>query len=136
MIEKRKDERYVVDFRAGQKSELVFLYELLQDGTSMQSPNDRDGVATMLNVSKTGCYVYCDKSFPPRARLHITILPVMLPNEKIFITGNVIRQKADRRTGYYYGIEFSEFGKGTKSVLNKFIDKLIIREQSSPYFSN
>lgn len=130
MDEKRKNGRYIVDFQTELKSEQVFLYELIEDSITEKDPIHREGIATMLNISKNGCYIHCYEPFPPKTRLLITIIPVAFPNHKIFATGLIIRQKPDERYGYYYGIQFIAYDEGSETILDKFLDHLIVTESS------
>lgn len=136
MEEKRMSDRYTVDFRTGVQREQVFLYEFLDDNDSDGDTPIREGVATMYNISKNGCFVHCYEFLPLKTSMLITIIPVSLPKQKIIITGVIVRQKPDERYGFYYGIQFLECDDESEIILNKFLNQLNVAEKSRFYNSN
>ena len=135
MSERRKHERYSADHQAGFKTNLMFRYELLDDTIADGVQIHREGPSTILNISKGGCYIHCHAPFPPETRLLITMTPPAFPNEKIIITGMIVRKTSDGGDGYYFGVEFIEHHENSKAMLYKFIKRWVGLEDEKPIVS-
>lgn len=124
MKEKRTQQRYMAEYQAGFATHMIFMYELLDAHMVNGIHLHREGLATLLNISKTGCYIHSLAPFPQDARLLITLTPPATPDEKIVVTGVIVRRMSGGGDDGYCGVQFSEFHDDTEEMLHQFIAKL------------
>ena len=124
MKDKRKHKRYSADYQKGLKTKLIFTYELIDARIADGNQIHREGLSTILNISKGGCYIHCYAPFPLETRLLITMLPPNFPNDKISITGTIVRKEPCHTEGYYFAVQFTKYHEGSKAILDRFIEYL------------
>jgi PilZ domain-containing protein len=141
MKDRRKHKRYAADYQAGIKTKLLSTYELVDARIADGNQIHREGLSTILNISKGGCYIHCYAPFPLETRLLITISPPAFPNDKINVTGTIVRKEPCHNGGYYLAVQFIEYQEGSKVTMDKFIEFLTPKvdyelEQSDLVFKN
>ena len=124
MDNRRKHERYTADRSKSFKTKLAFMYELLDDNVADGINIHREGLSTIINISKSGCFIHCFSPFPLSTRLLITMVPPDFPNDKIVVTGIIVREVPYEHDGYCYGVDFMEYHDDSRTMLNEFVSLL------------
>ena len=82
------------------------------------------GYSQFLISPKGGCYTHCYAPLPVGIRLLITMIPPAFPDNKINVTGTIVREEPCHNEGYYLAVHFNEYHEGSKANMDKFIEYL------------